>query len=169
MPRVRSLHRDISPPPLKKVKTNHVSTRPNASQINDDQTDHTRSAAAIESGQIEISDHLTYFSTHLESLTRPAHGPRIAIEDYRSLYNRNRQRHGCHFVIHQHDHPIAGVHYDLRLQFSATSTISFAIPYGLPLNPNSTRPNRIAVETRVHNLWVRCHEHIAPDAAGHRF
>jgi hypothetical protein len=45
------------------------------------------------------------------------------------------------------------VHYDLRLQFSETSTISFAIPYGLPGNPNSIRPNRMAIETRVHNLW----------------
>ncbi|TKA62738.1 hypothetical protein B0A55_09041 [Friedmanniomyces simplex] len=38
-------------------------------------------------------------------------------------------------------------------QFSETSTISFAIPYGLPGNPNSLRPNRMAIETRVHNLW----------------
>jgi len=45
------------------------------------------------------------------------------------------------------------VHYDLRLQFSKTSTISFAIPYGLPGDPNSLRPNRMAIETRVHNLW----------------
>lgn len=45
------------------------------------------------------------------------------------------------------------MHYDLRLQFSETSTISFAIPYGLPGNPNSHRPNRMAIETRVHNLW----------------
>ena len=47
-----------------------------------------------------------------------------------------------------------GVHYDLRLQFSESSSISFAIPYGLPGNPNSLRPNRMAIETRVHNLWV---------------
>lgn len=45
------------------------------------------------------------------------------------------------------------MHYDLRLQFSQTSTISFAIPYGLPGNPKSFRPNRMAIETRVHNLW----------------
>lgn len=45
------------------------------------------------------------------------------------------------------------MHYDLRLQFSETSTLSFAIPYGLPGNPNSLRPNRMAIETRVHNLW----------------
>ena len=46
------------------------------------------------------------------------------------------------------------MHYDLRLQFSESSTISFAIPYGLPGNANSLRPNRLAIETRVHNLWV---------------
>jgi hypothetical protein len=45
------------------------------------------------------------------------------------------------------------VHYDLRLQFSQTSTVSWAIPYGMPGNPNSMRPNRMAIETRVHNLW----------------
>lgn len=45
------------------------------------------------------------------------------------------------------------MHYDLRLQFSESSTLSFAIPYGLPGNYNSKRPNRMAIETRVHNLW----------------
>lgn len=45
------------------------------------------------------------------------------------------------------------MHYDLRLQFSQSSTISFAVPFGLPGNPNSVRPNRMAIETRVHNLW----------------
>jgi hypothetical protein len=43
---------------------------------------------------------------------------------------------------------------DLRLQFSETSAISFAIPYGVPGNPNSKRQVRMGIETRVHNLWV---------------
>lgn len=43
---------------------------------------------------------------------------------------------------------------DLRLQFSESSSISFAIPYGLPGNPNSQRQGRMAIETRVHNVWV---------------
>lgn len=47
-----------------------------------------------------------------------------------------------------------GLHYDLRLQISQSSSISFAIMYGLPGNPNSKRLNRNATETRVHNLWV---------------
>ena len=49
---------------------------------------------------------------------------------------------------------VIGVHYDLRLQISESSSISFAIMYGLPGNPNSRRLNRNATETRVHNLWV---------------
>lgn len=43
---------------------------------------------------------------------------------------------------------------DLRLQFSHSSSLSFALPYGLPGNPQSKRPTRLAVETRVHCLWV---------------
>lgn len=31
--------------------------------------------------------------------------------------------------------------------------MSFAVPYGMPGNPDSIRPNRMAIETRVHNLW----------------
>jgi len=51
-------------------------------------------------------------------------------------------------------HPVAGVHYDLRLQISQTSSVSWACMYGLPGNPNSRRLNRNATETRVHNVWV---------------
>jgi hypothetical protein len=45
------------------------------------------------------------------------------------------------------------VHYDLRLQFSKTSSISFALPKGLPGDPNSKSTGRLAIETRVHNYW----------------
>ena len=48
---------------------------------------------------------------------------------------------------------VAGTHYDLRLQCNPTSSISFAIMYGLPGDPNSRRLNRNATETRVHCLW----------------
>jgi hypothetical protein len=78
----------------------------------------------------------------------------LSIAEYRELYQRHQHPHGSHFVINQHDHPVAGTHYDLRLQFSQSSSVSFAVPYGLPGNPNSLRPNRMAIETRVHNLWV---------------
>jgi hypothetical protein len=43
---------------------------------------------------------------------------------------------------------------DLRLQFSRSSSIYFSIPYGLPGDPNLRRQGRIAIETRVHNVWV---------------
>ena len=111
--------------------------------------------AAIEAGEAYIEDHLRYFSHHLERALRPvfAGDSSLSIADFMSLYARNQHAHGKHFVIHQHNHPIAGVHYDLRLQFSATSTVSFAIPYGVPGNPNSRRQGRMAIETRVHNLW----------------
>lgn len=94
----------------------------------------------------------------LFSATRPqaesTPTPRISFVDLVTLFQRNRHDHGRHFVIHQHDHPVAGPHYDLRLQYSRTSSLSFAIMYGLPGDPNSRRLNRNAVETQVHSIWV---------------
>lgn len=111
--------------------------------------------ASIEAGEFQIQDHLSYFSAHLARAVRPkSPGPRLSIPDFVDLYQRNCHPHGRHFVVHQHDHPVAGLHYDLRLQISETSSISFAIMYGLPGNPNSRRLNRNATETRVHCLWV---------------
>lgn len=136
-----TLSRDISPPPTRKA----------SAQAN---RQDNPSLAAIEAGQAEVRDHLDYFAKHLAAARRPCPGPRLSIDDFRALYTRNEHKHGCHFVVHQHDHPISGVHYDLRLQFSETSSVSFAVPYGLPGNPNSQRPNRMAIETRVHTLWV---------------
>ena len=78
----------------------------------------------------------------------------LSVGAFENLYERNQHVHGRHFVIHQHDHPVAGVHYDLRLQINETSSISWAIMYGLPGNCNSRRLNRNATETRVHNIWV---------------
>ena len=113
------------------------------------------SLAAIEAGEAKIKDHLEFFSEHFATVTRSsAPGPRLSNADFGGLYQRNQHEHGHHFVIHQHDHPVAGVHYDLRLQISKSSSISFAIIYGLPGNPNSMRLSRNATETRVHNLWV---------------
>jgi hypothetical protein len=113
------------------------------------------SLAAIEAGQAKIRNHLEYFSVRLSQLSKPIvpTQPRLTIPEFVDLYERNQHSKGRHFVVHQHNHPIAGVHYDLRLQFSQTSTVSFAIPYGLPGNANSRRQGRLAIETRVHNLW----------------
>lgn len=116
--------------------------------------------AAIEAGEVQIPDHLKYFTRTLSPHVRsPSQNPnqrepRLSIPAFADLYTHNQSNAGCHFVIHQHDHPIAGVHYDLRLQFSATSSVSWAIMYGMPGNANSLRLNRNATETRVHNVWV---------------
>lgn len=111
--------------------------------------------AAVEAGRAKIEDHLTYFRHHLAKASRKtsAEVPRLSINNFASLYKHNQHQHGHHFVIHQHNHPKAGVHYDLRLQFSATSSVSWAFPKGLPGNPNSRQLGRMAIETRVHNLW----------------
>ncbi|GIJ82255.1 hypothetical protein Asppvi_000761 [Aspergillus pseudoviridinutans] len=113
------------------------------------------SLAAIEAGKIEVTDHLKIFSSRLARCARPVSPqvPRLPIRDWVDLYERNLHPNGRHFVIHQHDHPVAGPHYDLRLQFSETSSVSWSIMYGLPGDPNSRRLNRNATETRVHCFW----------------
>ncbi|KAF3042524.1 hypothetical protein E8E11_008597 [Didymella keratinophila] len=150
-----SLSRDISPPrPPKRRKTSEaLSPQPHAEVLYDAETDPT--LAAVEAGRVKIEDHLTYFQFHLAkaSRTTPADIARLSINDFVILYRNNQHQHGHHFVIHQHNHPKAGVHYDLRLQFSATSSVSWAFPKGLPGNPNSRQLGRMAIETRVHNLW----------------
>lgn len=115
-------------------------------------------SSAIESGELEIDDHATHFGQLLSKYvsTPSTTPPLLSIPSYLSLYETNvGSRHGAHFVIHQHDHPIAGTHYDLRLQINETSSASWAIMYGLPGDPNSIRLTRNATETRIHCLWVR--------------
>lgn len=115
------------------------------------------SAAAIESGQVAVDDHLERFTSLLSAAALPqiTNSPRLSIADYAAVYASNAGSPlGAHFVIHQHDHPIAGTHYDLRLQINPTSSASWAIMYGMPGDPNSVRLNRNATETRVHSLWV---------------
>ncbi|PNS21846.1 hypothetical protein CAC42_444 [Sphaceloma murrayae] len=144
---LRSLKRAISPPPVKKLAPQ---TRPvNAALAIDP------SPAAVEAGRADVRDHLQYWTEELARVRRNDHtkANALAIEAFRDLYARNSNDEGHHFVIHQHDHPVSGVHYDLRLQFSATSSLSWSIPYGVPGNANSIRPNRMAIETRVHNVW----------------
>lgn len=147
MSRPSSLQRRVSPPPLKRKRTSIVEKTEAGS---------APTLAAIEAGEAVIDDHLDYFVKHLEMTCRPkaSHSSRLAINAFGELYQRNQHDHGHHFVVHQHNHPIAGIHYDLRLQFSKTSAVSWAIPYGLPGNPNSMRQGRMAVETRIHNVWV---------------
>ncbi|KAI2469314.1 DNA polymerase ligase-domain-containing protein, partial [Annulohypoxylon bovei var. microspora] len=124
------------------------------------------SAPAVEAGKVKIEDHLSYFSGLLTKATLSPFSscmPRLSIDDYRKLYEANSgSPKGAHFIVHQHDHPIAGTHYDLRLQINETSSASWAIMYGLPGDPNSQRLNRNATETRIHCLW----NHLIETASG---
>ncbi|KAK6369620.1 hypothetical protein LTS17_009526 [Exophiala oligosperma] len=142
-----SLTRTISPPPTNPRRQ----SKPPSNSVRN-----KSDAAAVEAGEVEIKDHVAFFSSKLLAAQRPlVRGqPRLSHQKWLDLYQRNLSDRGHHFVVHQHDHPIAGTHYDLRLQCNATSSISFAIMYGLPGDPNSRKLNRNATETRVHNLWV---------------
>lgn len=103
-----TLTRAISPPPTRRAKKDEVRDGP--------------SLAAIEAGKARIGDHLKYFAIRLAALTRSTVDfPRISLQEFEHLYKRHQHQHGNHFTVHQHDHPIAGVHYDLRIQFSETS------------------------------------------------
>ena len=146
-----SLRTSISPPPSRARKNKERSGKDDThpSQRNEDPLPNL---AAIEAGEILIRDHLQYFSHHLSRFARPT--ALLSIPSFADLYKRNQHPHGRHWVIHQHDHPVAGVHYDLRLQINETSSVSWAIMYGLPGNANSMRLNRNATETRIHNVWV---------------
>jgi hypothetical protein len=150
-----SLVRDISPPrALKRRKLSEVSSPvPHTEALYDAKNGPT--LAAVEAGKAKIEDHLTYFKKHLTKASRRTtpEVPRLPVDDFANLYKNNNHQHGHHFVIHQHNHPKAGVHYDLRLQFSASSSVSWALPKGLPGDPNSKQLGRMAIETRVHNLW----------------
>jgi hypothetical protein len=111
--------------------------------------------AAVEAGKARVDDHLAYFGNRLAKASHQTapHIARLSIKDFSALYHNNQHERGNHFVVHQHNHPRAGVHYDLRLQFSQSSSMSFALPKGLPGDPNSRSIGRLAIETRVHNYW----------------
>lgn len=148
-----SLARGISPPrPLKRRRTSGLS--PEVSNTPPSSIEPT--LAAIEAGKAKIDDHLAYFKTRLAKACRQTQPDiaRMSMDDFSALYRNNLHEHGNHFVVHQHNHPRAGVHYDLRLQFSETSSMSFALPKGLPGDPNSKSIGRMAIETRIHNFWT---------------
>ena len=156
-----SLSRTVSPPPAKRSR-NTKSQKP--SELATERPDHhlKPKTSAVESGEVDVEDHLGFFSAKLSAFTRPPikdvetglTAPRLPHSDWINLYNSHADLEtGHHFVVHQHDHPVAGSHYDLRLQCNATSSLSFAIMYGLPGDPNSRKITRNATETRIHNLW----------------
>ncbi|KAI3395733.1 hypothetical protein diail_956 [Diaporthe ilicicola] len=123
-------------------------------------------SALIENNTVKVTDHLSWFSNLLSKATLqpfPEDQPHLSIPTYQSLYKRSfKSPAGAHFVVTQHDHPVAGPHYDLRLQINGDSSCSWAIMYGLPGDPNSRGRTgratgagvlRNATETRVHCLW----------------
>ncbi|KAJ5631463.1 uncharacterized protein N7484_011563 [Penicillium longicatenatum] len=151
-PSLYSLRAPVSPPQRKRkaqFQAVEASGKPSPN--------YEHNLAAIEAGEIEVEDHLGIFSTKLHQFMRPTltsqSMPHLPIAEWVDLYQRNEHPEGRHFVIHQHDHPVAGPHYDLRLQISKTSSVSWSIMYGLPGDPNSQRLNRNATETRIHCLW----------------
>ncbi|KAH8428604.1 uncharacterized protein LDX57_006300 [Aspergillus melleus] len=153
-----TLNTPVSPPlgpskARKPVDSQPIPINPSTSTANVDPN--PPSLAAIEAGQEQVSDHLSIFSSRLGQAVRStdASTPQTSIPEWVDLYRSNQHTEGRHFVIHQHDHPIAGPHYDLRLQFSDSSSVSWSIMYGMPGDPNSRRINRNATETRVHCLW----------------
>lgn len=112
-----SLARDISPPPTRKPPETRSSTNKTSPGEGQAEMEHEQrtefsgpSLAAIEAGEAQVRDHLAYFSHHLRltSRTTPLALPRITIDDFQDLYRRNSHPYGCHFVIHQHDHPVSG-------------------------------------------------------------
>lgn len=131
---------------------------PSSPAQKDDPEEARPAAAAIESGAALITDHLAHFTAHLSARISSSPAPLLPMPSYAELYMSSADRRdGAHFVVHQHDHPVAGTHYDLRLQINGTSSVSWAVMYGLPGDPNSRRLNRNATEMRVHSLWVsRC-------------
>lgn len=115
-----SLARSISPPPTRKqskslLKAPESAVEHDTGDINAETNppvellDGAPTLAAVEAGQAQIQDHLDYFAKHLGNTARQQPGPRLDIEDFQNLYKRNQHSQGCHFVIHQHDHPISGI------------------------------------------------------------
>ena len=68
-----------------------------------------RDLAAIEAGEAVIREHLKYFSEHLKQAAKTSPAPPLSIPHFVQLYQRNQHIQGHHFVVHQHDHPVAGV------------------------------------------------------------
>src|SRR4051812_3005193 len=104
-----SLARDISPPPTRK-QTGTISSTSRNDPAEAQAATGGPSLAAIEAGEAQVGDHLAYFSHHFRLTSRDTTSdlPRITIDDFQDLYRRNNRPSGCHFVIHQHDHPISG-------------------------------------------------------------
>ena len=155
----RNLEWHLSPPPPRRPKEEPQDPAQPRDETMPDRSGagSALSSAAIEAGETKIADHLAHFGRLLTAQTLnpfPPGAPRLPVPAYQALYRGAAgSPRGAHFVVHQHDHPVAGTHYDLRLQINGTSSVSWAVLYGLPGAPNGRRLNRNAAETRVHTLW----------------
>ncbi|KAK0730412.1 hypothetical protein B0H67DRAFT_548373 [Lasiosphaeris hirsuta] len=137
----------LSPPPLKRQRQQppaedgnpSENTVPTTTTLNT--TPQPSTFALIETQAITITDHSAYSAALLSPTTLnpyPAHSSRLPIQAYKSLYEPSlHSPTGAHVVIHQHDHPVAGLGHHVRP----------------PGDPNGARQNRNATETRVHCLW----------------
>jgi hypothetical protein len=142
----KSLKRKISPPPPQKTRSTIKGLKTTLESANEE-SQASPSTAAFE-GELKIRDHLEYFSVRFASASKPPRPARLPIEAFRDLYMRSQDCYGHHFRHHQHGHPVAGTHYDLRLQINVFDSASWAVMYG-----DSKWLNRNATETRVHRLW----------------
>jgi hypothetical protein len=70
------------------------------------------SLAAVEAGRARVENHLEYFVEHLSESSKDMNEdvPRIDINKWADMYAQNDHEHGHHFVVHQHNHPVSGVH-----------------------------------------------------------
>ncbi|KAG5999741.1 hypothetical protein E4U21_006371 [Claviceps maximensis] len=163
----RNLNWTLDPPDSKsppKTRDNDIKSGPDDYPPQQKQQRDQSTSSVVESGQVPTANHLPHFTNLLttKDLDSPLQ-PLLPVASYVSLYQSHvGSTRGSHFVIHQHDHPIAGTHYDLRLQINPTSSVSWAIMYGPPGDPNSSRPNRNATETRIHSLWNHLVETASP-------
>lgn len=138
--RRRHLGKSVSPPPIKRrrrLNTQYDSPSTSSSpQRSSSTTTLVPTPAAVEAGKATIDNHLEYFLNLFRQFSKPASSPlipRLSLDALTSLYLRSDGNPlGHNFIVHQHDHPRAGLHYDLRLQINPTSSCSWSIPYGLP-------------------------------------
>lgn len=101
-----SLEAPISPPPVKRRK---VSSGPIKPPLLGSGPDKPPNLAVIEAGEASIKDHLEYFSQQLSRCIRKPKSGLLDVEAWKVLYRRNCHPQGRHFVVHQHDHPVAGM------------------------------------------------------------
>ena len=102
-----SLGAPISPPPSKRRKLSSIPIT--TSELPKPEPDKSSSLAAVESGEAHVKDHLEYFSRQLSRCIREPMSGLLGVEAWKDLYKRNCHSQGRHFVVHQHDHPVAGM------------------------------------------------------------